>query len=127
MPTEKCNELIGNRTRDLPAYSIVPKPTTLPRASKCEHKEIILNLSLIYWSHFFCYLMTLIQFHNICRYGRMVTKKQGLGRKRPELIGIYCPNFLQERPTEKTVTSWRISGVSVVIWNGTSKSRLHRG
>jgi hypothetical protein len=31
-PIEKSNELIGNRTRDLPACSIVPQPTTLPRA-----------------------------------------------------------------------------------------------
>jgi hypothetical protein len=30
---KKSNELIGNRTRDLPAYSTVPESTTLPRAS----------------------------------------------------------------------------------------------
>jgi hypothetical protein len=30
---EKSNDLIGNRTRDLPACSIVPQPTTLPRAT----------------------------------------------------------------------------------------------
>jgi hypothetical protein len=30
--TEKSNDLIGNRTRDLPARAIVPQPTTLPRA-----------------------------------------------------------------------------------------------
>jgi hypothetical protein len=30
--TEKLNDLIGNRTRDLPACSIVPQPTTLQRA-----------------------------------------------------------------------------------------------
>jgi hypothetical protein len=29
---EKINDLIGNRTRDLRACSIVPQPTTLPRA-----------------------------------------------------------------------------------------------
>jgi hypothetical protein len=29
---EKSNDLIENRSRDLPAYSIVPQPTTLPRA-----------------------------------------------------------------------------------------------
>jgi hypothetical protein len=29
--TEKSNYLIGNQTRDLPACSIVPQPTTLPR------------------------------------------------------------------------------------------------
>jgi hypothetical protein len=29
---EKFNDLIGNRARDLPARSIVPQPTTLPRA-----------------------------------------------------------------------------------------------
>jgi hypothetical protein len=31
---EKSSDLIGNRTRDLLACSIVPQPTTLPRA--CE-------------------------------------------------------------------------------------------
>jgi hypothetical protein len=30
---EKCNDLIGNGTRDLPACSTVPQATTLPRAS----------------------------------------------------------------------------------------------
>jgi hypothetical protein len=29
--TEKSNDLIGNLTRELPAYSIVPQPTTLSR------------------------------------------------------------------------------------------------
>jgi hypothetical protein len=29
---EKSNDLIGNRTRDLPACSIVPQSITLPRA-----------------------------------------------------------------------------------------------
>jgi hypothetical protein len=29
---EKCNGLIGNATRDLPACSVVPQPTTLPGA-----------------------------------------------------------------------------------------------
>jgi hypothetical protein len=29
-PTEKPNDLIGNATRDLPACSVVPQPTTLP-------------------------------------------------------------------------------------------------
>jgi hypothetical protein len=29
--TEKSNDLIGNRTRDLPACSIVPQPTTVLR------------------------------------------------------------------------------------------------
>jgi hypothetical protein len=30
---KKLNYLIGFRTRDLPASSIVPQPTTLPRAA----------------------------------------------------------------------------------------------
>jgi hypothetical protein len=30
----KSNDLIGNRTHDLPACSIVPQPTTLPRAPR---------------------------------------------------------------------------------------------
>jgi hypothetical protein len=29
--TEKFNDLIGNQNRDLPAFNIVPQPTTLPR------------------------------------------------------------------------------------------------
>jgi hypothetical protein len=29
---KKFNDLMGNRTRDLPACSIVSQPTTLPRA-----------------------------------------------------------------------------------------------
>jgi hypothetical protein len=33
---EKSNDLIGNQTRDLPACSIVPQLTTLPRASSLE-------------------------------------------------------------------------------------------
>jgi hypothetical protein len=32
MSIEKYNDLIGNITRDLPVCSIVPQPTTLPRA-----------------------------------------------------------------------------------------------
>jgi hypothetical protein len=40
---EKSNDPIGNKTRDLPACSIVPQPTTLPRApcSTSRHVEII--------------------------------------------------------------------------------------
>jgi hypothetical protein len=33
---KKSNELIGIRTRDLPACDIVPQPTTLPRAPRHE-------------------------------------------------------------------------------------------
>jgi hypothetical protein len=32
MSVEKPNDLIGDRTRDFPACSIVPQPTTLPLA-----------------------------------------------------------------------------------------------
>jgi hypothetical protein len=32
MSIEQSNDLIGHRTRDLPAYSIVLQPTTLSRA-----------------------------------------------------------------------------------------------
>jgi hypothetical protein len=41
--TDKSNELIGNRNRDLPAGSIVPKPTTL----KCsQHTPSMESLSI---------------------------------------------------------------------------------
>jgi hypothetical protein len=35
----KKNPLIGTRTCDLPACSIVPQPTTLPRAPEEEEEE----------------------------------------------------------------------------------------
>jgi hypothetical protein len=33
---KKSNDLIGTRTRDLPAWSIVPQPTTLPSAPRTD-------------------------------------------------------------------------------------------
>jgi hypothetical protein len=41
---EKSNNLIGTRTRDLPARSIVPQPTTLPHApivSSIKHVNVM--------------------------------------------------------------------------------------
>jgi hypothetical protein len=46
MSSVKSNELIGNGTRDLPAYIIVSQPTTLPRASNI----IIVNVTNIFTS-----------------------------------------------------------------------------
>jgi hypothetical protein len=40
---EKTNDLIGNRTRDLPACSTVPQPTAPLRAPNKEHKGISFN------------------------------------------------------------------------------------
>jgi hypothetical protein len=39
---EKFNDLIGSRSRDLPAYRTVPQPTTLPRGP-CEYIELYAN------------------------------------------------------------------------------------
>jgi hypothetical protein len=47
MSPEKSNHLIGNRPRDLPAGSIVPQPTTLPRAPITMYTEFKFNC-LIY-------------------------------------------------------------------------------
>jgi hypothetical protein len=38
MPIGESNELIGNRIRYLPAYTIVPQPTMLPRAPYKKHE-----------------------------------------------------------------------------------------
>jgi hypothetical protein len=38
---EKSSDLIGFRTRDLPASSIVPQPTTLPRAPSTKNNEAL--------------------------------------------------------------------------------------
>jgi len=37
---KKSNDTIGNRTRDLPACSVVPQPTALPRAPSTEIKRL---------------------------------------------------------------------------------------
>jgi hypothetical protein len=41
---KKSNDLIGNRTRDLPACSIVPQPTKLPRDLEA---YLLTNITLI--------------------------------------------------------------------------------
>jgi hypothetical protein len=45
---KKSNDLIGNRPRDLPAYSIVPQPTTLPRAP-----NILLHVGIRFYFQLF--------------------------------------------------------------------------
>jgi hypothetical protein len=42
MSIKNSNDLISNRTRDLPECTIVPQPTTLPRARKTVMFKIIL-------------------------------------------------------------------------------------
>jgi hypothetical protein len=50
---KKFNYLIGNRTRDLPACSIVPQPTTLPRAPAGNYTEFILQTwGVLLWTRF---------------------------------------------------------------------------
>jgi hypothetical protein len=44
---KKSNDLIGNRSHDLPACSIVPQPTTLPRALE-RYLWSIRNVCVIY-------------------------------------------------------------------------------
>jgi hypothetical protein len=39
---DKSNEIIGNRNGDLPAFNIVPQPTTLPRAlNVCNRANVL--------------------------------------------------------------------------------------
>jgi hypothetical protein len=45
---KKSNGLIGNRTRDIPACSIVPQPTTLPRAPKFTFSWLINIISICF-------------------------------------------------------------------------------
>jgi hypothetical protein len=39
--SEKSNDLIGIRTRNLPACSVVPRPTTLPRAHPPQPEKMV--------------------------------------------------------------------------------------
>jgi hypothetical protein len=50
---EKCNDLIGTRTRDLPACSLVSQPTTLPRDP---------NFLQNYYYYIFMFNLVYIQF-----------------------------------------------------------------
>lgn len=66
---EKFKDLIGNRTRGLPVCSIVPQPTTQPRA-KLNHMEHHTYNKC--WRFF--YVMILLKFHeafelkHVCRF-----------------------------------------------------------
>jgi hypothetical protein len=40
---KKFNDLIGNRTRDLPAYTIIPQTTTLPGEPICPYEKSLRN------------------------------------------------------------------------------------
>jgi hypothetical protein len=44
---KNANDLIGNRTRDFPACSIMPQPTTLPRA------DIYIGIRIFIYFFFF--------------------------------------------------------------------------
>jgi hypothetical protein len=60
---EKSNDLIGNRASDFPACSVVPQPTTLPRASnmylfiinkkgaKWTQKCVLVSINAVYLLH----------------------------------------------------------------------------
>ena len=54
MSMEKSSHTIGNRTRDLPAYSAVPQPTALPRAPRKQNVcfDLLYNFCL---KHFLFY------------------------------------------------------------------------
>jgi hypothetical protein len=47
MPIEKSSDLTGNRTRDLPAFSIVPQPTKLTK-QKVKLQNLYFNLYVLY-------------------------------------------------------------------------------
>jgi hypothetical protein len=45
--SQKSDDLIGNRTRNLMAYSVVPQPTTLPRASKVTGQKLFSQMEIL--------------------------------------------------------------------------------
>jgi hypothetical protein len=52
---KKSNDFIVNRTRDLPACSIVPQPTTLPRAPVIRYLEKqLIQSAIIYIFKQYC-------------------------------------------------------------------------
>jgi hypothetical protein len=61
---EKSNDLIGNRICDLPACSVVPQPTTLPRVTSTKFSISLKKYNYRYISvHFKSYVLNVIFQH----------------------------------------------------------------
>ena len=45
MSMKNCNDAFGNRTRDLPACSVVPQPTASPGAPQNKETQIIILIT----------------------------------------------------------------------------------
>jgi hypothetical protein len=58
MSTKNSNDLIGNRTRDLPACSAVPQPTAPPRAPK--YLRVDINIFRGKYSDLLCGVFNLV-------------------------------------------------------------------
>jgi hypothetical protein len=64
---KKCNDLIGTRARDLPAYSIASQPTTLPTEKRvCVYCIMWLSLGAAYRTTFLCCCLRLLFNNSRC-------------------------------------------------------------
>jgi hypothetical protein len=112
---EKSDDLIGTRTRDLPAYSIVPQPTTsmLPRTPRVQTVSVISGLKMLkkqgvrLWPGFKCCVLpnmaTHLPVHNF--------------------LSIYHCQLLNKRICYKNLHSYKITQkhddncIVVTIWS----------
>jgi hypothetical protein len=62
----KSNDFIGTRTRDLPIWSIVPQPTTLPRSPNILDSRANINLERKTLSHGISYYYNVLMFFQKC-------------------------------------------------------------
>ena len=48
MSMKNSNDTVGNRNRDLPAFSAVPQPTAPPRAPKYSYRWEYINVCFVF-------------------------------------------------------------------------------
>jgi hypothetical protein len=120
------SDLIGKRTRDLPACSIVPQPTTLPHVLciKCWLALLLFAISRvcitqIYKTHLLCFRIKMFVWHwtDLEKITSLFTKlfkcapsKAFSGFRERNLMYVFCSRGIHR------VECWRFSDVSTRIW-----------
>jgi hypothetical protein len=101
---KKSNEFFGNGTRDLPAFSIVPQPTTLPRARQiqCYKANRFAGISWFIY-HILLFLLNCHHiekcFKQILCLIKDVCKLTSLLRKQPSVVYVWSSQLKSEDMT----------------------------
>jgi hypothetical protein len=115
---KKYNDLIENRTHDLPVCSTVPERTTVPRAPPATHSSVNLTVSEIIKNNYYC-----VHFLPCRIWSSRVGEWEGCVRRQPDvseesIVSIFMTEKLGNQVTTQhastfvffawfTVRSWR--------------------